>query len=406
MAAMFGDSGLPGGFHNDVLQAQPADRDAKRSLADECKQRAKGSLGNKNYPEAITLYAKAIEVMDGEGQNDYVAILHANTSMCQLGMDKAADAAVSAEKAIELDPAYVKGYYRAGAAYQKLKKFDDAKTALLKGLEKKPDDKDMVKMMDTVQKAIVNGESKPASKPVAKSTTTTTTTTTTTSPPKSGKAGTAKQASNLVVDKDNEGVIRGYKKTSDGRTTSYFNHELDEATKELIGDITPQAISSSAAASTEAAAPSGAGVSAWNSAGTFESKQMTPWAKQRITELVKAVHVVGADDGVSVTVKSVELEGDAEIVSARGKRKVIYDFTATLTWELSFGDDDTATGTLKVLDIEADEGEYEVGEITVSGSTTKEGKDMIRKYIRAGSAGLQKAAFAAFDQFRGEIKAK
>ena len=59
-----------------------------------------------------------------------------------------------------------------------------------------------------------------------------------------------------------------------------------------------------------------------------------------------------------------------------------------------------------MLDIEADEGEYEVGEITVSGSTTKEGTDMIRKYIRAGSAGLQKAAFAAFDQFRGEIKAK
>ena len=144
----------------------------------------RGSLSSKNYPEAITLYAKAIEVMDGEGQDEYVAILHANTSMCQLGMNKAEDAAISAEKAIALDAAYVKGYYRAGAAYQKLKKFEDAKVALLKGLEKKPDDKDMIKMMDSVQKAIVNGESKPASKPVVKSTATSSIT----SPAKSSKA--------------------------------------------------------------------------------------------------------------------------------------------------------------------------------------------------------------------------
>ena len=134
---------------------------------------------------------------------------------------------------------------------------------------------------------------------------------------------------------------------------------------------------------------------------------MTPWAKQRITELVKAVDVVGRADGVTVAVTSVELEGDAEIVSARGKRKVIYDFTATLTWELSFGDDDSrATGTMKVVDIEADEGDYEVGEISVTGSTTREGTDMIRKYIRTSGEGLQKAAFSAFDQFRVEIKAK
>ena len=389
-----------------MLQAQPTDSAGKKSLADECKSRAKGSLGSKNYPEAIALYAKAIEIMNGEeGHNDYVAILHANTSMCQLGMDKAVDAAASAEKAMELDPVYVKAYYRAGAAYQKLKKFEDAKAVLLKGLEKKPDDKDMIKMMDAVQKAIVNGESiptsKPASKPAAKSTYTAATTTAAKS------SSPAKKASSVVLDKDeDEGVIRGYKKTSDGRTTSYFNNEMDEATKALIGDITPQAISSSSAAPTEAAAPGG--VSAWNSAGTFESKQMTPWAKQRITELVKELDVVGAADGVTITVKNVELEGDAEIVSARGKRKVIYDFIATLTWELSFGDDDsTATGTMKVADIEADEGDYEVTEIAVTGSTTKEGTDMIRKYIRSSAAcGQQKASFSAFDQYREEIKAK
>merc|ERR1711871_297029 len=38
--------------------------------------------------------------------------------------------------------------------------------------------------------------------------------------------------------------LRGYKKTSDGRTTSYFNNELDEHTKSLIGNIAPKRIDS------------------------------------------------------------------------------------------------------------------------------------------------------------------
>merc|ERR1711968_314436 len=50
-----------------------------------------------------------------------------------------------------------------------------------------------------------------------------------------------------VVDEDGEDLrgLRGYKKTSDGRTTSYFNNELDEHTKSLIGSIAPKRIDSS-----------------------------------------------------------------------------------------------------------------------------------------------------------------
>lgn len=76
---MLGD-GLPGGnFHNDVLNAAPADDAGKQTLVEELKRRAKGSLTSRNYPEAIQLYSKGIEVFPTD------AILHANRSMCHLG---------------------------------------------------------------------------------------------------------------------------------------------------------------------------------------------------------------------------------------------------------------------------------------------------------------------------------
>ena len=48
------------------------------------------------------------------------------------------------------------------------------------------------------------------------------------------------------IDTENDGntdKIRGYKLTTDGRKTTFFNNEMDEQTKALIGDIAPQKIS-------------------------------------------------------------------------------------------------------------------------------------------------------------------
>lgn len=76
---MFGD-GLPGGsFHNDVLTAQPTDEAGRLTLLEEIKKRAKGSVGSRNYPEAVQLYSKGIELYPQD------AVLHANRSMCHLG---------------------------------------------------------------------------------------------------------------------------------------------------------------------------------------------------------------------------------------------------------------------------------------------------------------------------------
>jgi hypothetical protein len=45
--------------------------------------------------------------------------------------------------------------------------------------------------------------------------------------------------------------FRGYKKTADGRVTTFFHNELDEQTKALIGDIAPKKIDPAVAAPVE-----------------------------------------------------------------------------------------------------------------------------------------------------------
>jgi tetratricopeptide (TPR) repeat protein len=175
-------------------------------------------------------------------------------------------------------------------------------------------------------------------------------------------------------DEEVKSLIKGYKTTSDGRKTSYFNNELDSTTKQLIGDIAPKPISvlpigaatdakatlastasesrttdvgSGALATDAASAASIASGSAWNYAGTFEEKDMTSWAKERLTAFMNETKVsiegsetanttilTGAVHCRITTVK--KLEGDAQIIVSRGKARFLYDFVANLEWEVVF----------------------------------------------------------------------
>jgi len=152
----FGGDGMPGGFHKDVMEAQPTDAAGKKTLCEEIKNRAKGSLGSKNYLEAKTLYGKAIAVMEGSGEDQYLSILYANRSMCELGMNKATEAETDAARSLELDPGYVKAYYRRGMALSKLCRWADARDVLQQGLALKPDDKDMSAQLEKAIFALSN----------------------------------------------------------------------------------------------------------------------------------------------------------------------------------------------------------------------------------------------------------
>lgn len=275
-------------------------------MVEEIKNRAKGSLTSKNYPEAIQLYSKAIEI------NGNDSILYANRSMCYLSMGKHEEALSDAEQAIQHDSAYAKAYFRKGSALVCLKNFSLAKEAFERGLALAPGDKSFIAQLqkleeisDSMNTVSSSCHQAPTRSEVSSSTKSSTTT-------KSSKSAPPK------VERDDEeqpdsGVIRGYKKTSDGRTTTFFNNELDEETKALIGDIAPKKIEPGILPQEH---PTSSGESVWNKAGTWEERIHTPWAVTRLKELLEAISFPLTNPNCghgSIYLKNVTISGDAQV---------------------------------------------------------------------------------------------
>lgn len=160
-------------------------------------------------------------------------------------------------------------------------------------------------------------------------------------------------------------MMRGYKKTADGRTTSYFTREQSEHEKSLIGDIAPQKLDTNTSPQPQLITPTasvdGNNVqkgrpSAWNQAGTWEERDTTEWCKNQLSERLKdtKANVMVADDSYSASVSTVdELTGDASVAITGGKKRYIFDFHAKLKFQVKDADSDdhVADGSLHLPDI-------------------------------------------------------
>ena len=104
---MFSSDNSIGGFHNDVLDAVPIDDESSLKLIEEIKNRAKGSISSQNYPVAITLYSKAIDICPPTSKGAR-AILLSNRSLCHFSMSNLDSAIDDADNSILADSSYLK----------------------------------------------------------------------------------------------------------------------------------------------------------------------------------------------------------------------------------------------------------------------------------------------------------
>ena len=278
MAMFNGNGGLS--IHGDVLNASPEGEESKRGLVEELKRRAKSSMSNRNYPEAIALYTKAIEVCPTEDKNA-LAILYANRSLANLSMNANTAALEDANQSIATDETYLKGHFRKVMALIGLKDYLAARDLITKCLEIQPEDPDLLKQLHIVnQKLSETNSATTTAVPGAKTTVKLAASSTVSSSVTAGSSSSAATASKSTssaavtsVEGDDTSAssenLRGYKLTSDGRKTTFFNNELDETTKALIGNIAPKKLDP--ATSSVSATNNVGGGSVWNSAGTFES---------------------------------------------------------------------------------------------------------------------------------------
>eukprot|EP00752_Nemacystus_decipiens_P009906 g8838.t1 len=399
------------GAHGDVMSAKPEDEAGKATLLEEIKSRARAEFARKNLPQAEMLYSKAVEIKPED------ATLHSNLAAVRLGLNKPEPALENAMEALRLDPKYAKGHYRKGQALMALTRPGEAAEAFRAGAVLEPKSKLWTPLVEKAVKAASEAPSKPtngvstASRSTSSPPTTTTTTTrkvseSTPSATVKTPAATAAGSSGGGGGGETGSGMKGYKKTADGRTTTYFNNDLSEEAKALIGDIAPKKLEPAAAAAVPGAeAAEGNAASAWNKAGTWESRDMTSWAKQRLQELLGGVEFDASESAVTV-VKVDKLEGDAEISFSRGKKRYLFDFRFELKWEAPDLDCGPAKGVLVYPDVGQDcDGEYDV-ECQVDSSTPTAAKPFVDRHVRPEGSGLRSAVLASLATFTAELYAK
>eukprot|EP00816_Leptocylindrus_hargravesii_P001839 CAMPEP_0196809880 /NCGR_PEP_ID=MMETSP1362-20130617/9751_1 /TAXON_ID=163516 /ORGANISM="Leptocylindrus danicus, Strain CCMP1856" /LENGTH=542 /DNA_ID=CAMNT_0042184699 /DNA_START=11 /DNA_END=1636 /DNA_ORIENTATION=+ len=169
-------------------------------------------------------------------------------------------------------------------------------------------------------------------------------------------------------DSDDEAALqelRGYKKTSDGRTTSYFTREIAAEEKALIGDITPKMINANDCAPKPIndKCPISRSSSAWNTAGTWEEKDVSSWARGAFKNRLSESSAVYAEFAAVVT-KVDSISGDASVAVVSSKKRYIFDFSTKIEFDVTDDTDEkVASGELKLIDIHSastDDDSYDI----------------------------------------------
>jgi len=382
---MAGPTGNPyaSNRHADVLNEEPTDEAAKMRLLEEVKNRAKGAFVQKDMPSAELLYGKAIKILDTvPGKQE--ATLYSNRSMVRLNLNKVEEALQDANMCIKLDATFVKAYHRKAQALVRLNEWVNAIAAAEEGAKLDPSNKAFAEILEKA-KAEQEKDAEEKSKLRADAQDVRV---------ELHNASTARAPAAAAAKKpaahDGASSMRGYKTTSDGRTTSYFHTEISEEAKKLIeaqGFGKPQKLEGPVDEETNA---SGGG-STWNQAGTYEEKGRMKWFQGHVDEKLTGVEFVlpeSAGGHVIRTTKVIDVKGDANISVSRGKRRYILDASFAVEFEMKL---ESATGSGKIIFSEVTstlEDEPEV-QVEISSDTPAIARDLFTAFVKSSSQGLQ-----------------
>ena len=292
--------------HSDILTASPTTVSSQRGLIEEIKRRGRACVIAKNYPDADAIYGKGVEVLlsmisnggdekEVETSNKDVAILYSNRSLVRMQMGKVTEALEDADEAVSHDPTYVKAHWRRGQAsnacgntglaltsFEKALELDPSNKALKKEVqnakEKKETEERLLKeAAEAKEKEAAEGGSAESDVEMKEAPKTTTTTKKEESKPKkelphATSSKDAKSTSETVNETgDSEFTksdhVRGYKIRSDGKKTSFFDREISDDAKKLIGDIAPKKLGEASNDFAPKPIAAAEGTSVWNTAG-------------------------------------------------------------------------------------------------------------------------------------------
>ena len=98
-------------------------------------------------------------------------------------------------------------------------------------------------------------------------------------------------------------------------------------------------------------APVHAGVSKWNKGGTYEERNISSWAHERLAELLAEVEVPEYADGSASISSAWKVTGDVTSVFTRGKKRVGYELHVKATFSGTFRGK-SVTGDVEIPELE------------------------------------------------------
>jgi tetratricopeptide (TPR) repeat protein len=304
--------------------------------------------------------------------------------MVRLKLGRNSEALDDANAAVRLDPLFVKAYYRKILALRRLGDFDRALDICNDNdIECTKNNKEIQQLAAEIlidkakadnEKASLKQEAEDLSisRPLPVPTRVPLTTNVTS------------KAESCSASKEKEGSeLRGYKKKDDGKVTTFFHMDISDEAKNLIGDIRPQKLEPAVAA--EENNNVGSDVSAWNQAGTFESRSMKKWANEKVKTMFPLK--IPINDHTMCLCDVPSLENDLEIICNRGKRRLINDLTFTVDWKLMEAEEkELGKGTI-VLENDG-EGDYTIT-VDVDPKTEPGIKPLVDTFIKSSGCDVQ-----------------
>ena len=131
-----------------VLEPLTACMREQKAKSEEFKAKANACFQADQLNEAIELYMSALEL------NPANHILYANRAFCHIKLENYGSAIIDATEAINLEPSYIKGYYRRGTANLALGKLKQAKADFREAVKIEPANKDARVKLAECEKAI------------------------------------------------------------------------------------------------------------------------------------------------------------------------------------------------------------------------------------------------------------
>lgn len=220
------------------------------------------------------------------------------------------------------------------------------------------------------------------------------------------------QPTQAELDAEDEEIVKSLK------GYRYFHRDVSEHEAKIIGDITPELMTKTSTTGDDddldapqpmvaaTSTPSSlASASAWNSARTFEERDMTRWAKAHLESLLVDMSVDVAD-ATAVIKELSDWEGDASIPVIRGRARFLYDFNFTIKLDVNSGSDTGKKATIKVVDFSQDDDEVQLELKFVSPKPSALHQAALRSVMERGSGSLRTRILATLEQFVVDFKAK